>query len=156
MKVTICGGEIQVDAEDRGMVENQGWSVRRRTQHDRPYVQVQRCCNGKWQQLARVLMQPEPAQKVVNLNGDRLDFRKDNLRACTPREARVLGEAFAEKGTSVEWRADRKRWCVRHQINGKAIEVASLLDKDDAKSVALTFGRCLAEAVRRSLAGAKL
>lgn len=153
MKIRIAGGEIEIDAEDRGIVEGHGWVVCRKTQHGRPYVQVQRWNKDrKCEQLARVVMDPSGERVVVHLNGDRLDFRRDNLVVVTRRQARLLGERFEESGVSVEWRADWGLWCVRHQIGGEVVQIVALQDETDARSVAVGVGRVLADVLRRTLA----
>lgn len=114
--VPLTQGQVtRVDDDDYALLSQHRWYARRR--RNGTYYAVRRGKVGdgtsKNIYLHRFLLTPADDQEVDHINGDTLDNRRENLRACTrAQNARNLPKRKA--GTSqwkgVRWRKESRKW----------------------------------------------
>lgn len=84
--------------------------------------------------LHRLILQAEAGFDVDHKNGNTLDNRRNNLRACTRSQNRANQRLTC--GTSrykgVSWKSNKRRWRATIRINGKGIHLGQFRSERDA------------------------
>jgi hypothetical protein len=84
--------------------------------------------------MHRLLLLPDDGQEVDHVNGDRLDNRRANLRACTSSQNHCNRAAMA--GTSrykgVSWEQHAARWVAQIKRHRKRIFLGYFTDEEEA------------------------
>jgi AP2 domain. len=94
--------------------------------------------NGKEKRvfLHRVIMNcHDISLDVDHIFHNRIDFRKSELRVCTPQQNtwnRGISKNNTSGITGVDWRKSRKKWRASMERDGKFISLGSFTNKEDA------------------------
>ncbi len=106
------------------------WKWHANNQHGNWYA-----INPKMGRMHRFVMNNPIDLEVDHLNGDGLDNRRCNLRACTHSQNMMNQKAKTcqtSKYKGVWWQKDRKKWVSSIRLNQQKIYVGSFLDEGDA------------------------
>lgn len=121
-----------VDNEDAERVLKHTWWLDRlgRPQTDIKYKRVL---------IGRFIMVPQEDKVVDHINGNVLDNRKINLRACTRFENQRNRTKLNKNSTSgyrgITWDKERKKWVAQLSLNYKHIFLGRFEDLEDAREV---------------------
>lgn len=128
------GKRTLVDDEDYEYLKQWKWYFGSRYAQRQEYLGK---INGKYQQKT-VYMHRELCssdEDVDHINGDTLDNRRSNLRACTHQQ-NSYNQKLRKSNTSgykgVSWHKQRKKWVVQLQYNGKKLHLGLFTDIEDA------------------------
>lgn len=94
--------------------------------------------------MHRLIIKPQPSEHVDHINRDKIDNRRQNLRACTV--SQNLRNAFRNKTSSgfkgVSFHKGSKRFIARICVNGSIINLGSFLD---AREAAMSYNKAASE-----------
>jgi hypothetical protein len=121
-----------VDEEDFDELIKFNWSVVRSRDGKRIYAK--RTFNGKNQYLHRLLAKTPPGLVTDHINGDTLDNRKNNLRACThstnQHNKSVPGHSSIFRGVS--WNKNSLKFEARLRAYGETYHLGYFIDEKEA------------------------
>ena len=122
-----------VDEEDAAGVAGYGWCV---TSLGYVVARVQ----GRVVLLGRFLLQPPADLTVIHLNGDLLDFRRENLRAVDwstmmQRQRKRPGSTSTYKGVQLHQKSGRWRAIIWHRELGRNVHLGYFEDEVEAARV---------------------
>lgn len=134
---TADGTEILVDDADYAWLSQWKWHVLR--PDGRPYAARRepgtRRKRGAYIFMHRTIVMPDPGLQVDHINGNTLDNRRENLRACTPSQNSM--NTRARKGCrsrfkGVCWRTDWRGWKARITAGGKVHHLGLFKTEEEA------------------------
>lgn len=135
-KIKLNNGRVAlVDDEDFDALTNIKWVVTPKggTAYARGYVRV-RGVGVIAVLMHRYILDPPGKYVVDHINGDGLDNRRENLRACTHTEnlqnMRKLGGSSSYRG--VHWDSRRERWVASIRVSGKKTSIGAFEDEVQA------------------------
>lgn len=119
-----------VDAEDGVGVAGYGWCV-----NNQGYVVAR--VQGRVVLLGRFLLQPPADLTVIHLNGDLLDFRRENLRAVEwstmmQRQKKRAGATSRFKGVQLHQKSGRWRALIWRRELGRNLHLGYFEDEVEA------------------------
>ena len=119
---------VLVDDEDYDIVRQHAWYL-----HPLGYIAGK--ANGKRTYLHRFIMKPLPGKVIDHINGDKLDNRRCNLRACEVKE-NVRNASRPSNNTSgytgVSFRKDRNVYRANIMVDRKQIHLGHYKTIDGA------------------------
>lgn len=126
-QVLVNVGDLEQLAEHEWRINSQGY----------PFTYL----DGRPQQMARFLMQPQENQVVIYLNHDRTDCRRENLRVVGYRHLGKHANRYrtfsgVSKYRGVTYDARHDRWVARIYPNRRCV---SLRLHDDERDAAYTY-----------------
>jgi len=90
--------------------------------------------DGKFRQVSmhRVIADTPEGLVTDHINGDKLDNRSENLRACSHAENTAYKKPKTTKPKGVYWNKTRKNWLASIRVNGVLIYLGRFKDQVDA------------------------
>lgn len=132
MQVELTQGKVAlIDAEDAALVNQYKWCA---VSNDGNWY-AKAWVDGKTCYMHRLLLQPPEGTVTDHINGDGLDNRRSNLRACSHRINMV--NRGADKGGSsrykgVNWHKSTSTWMARLMVKGRRIFLGRYKDEIEA------------------------
>jgi len=107
------GERAIINAQDWGMVNNYNWTL-----HSSGYAQAK--IKGQTVLMHQLIM-GFPGGDIDHINLNKLDNRRENLRACNRSQNKANEEkrngAFTSDFKGVDWRGDCKKWRATIRVN---------------------------------------
>ena len=121
------GLSVQVDSPDYDALSKFKWCAVRLGRRKQPYAA--RGVNKRLVLMHRVLMNPKQGQRVDHRNGDTLDNRRENLRACSHQENSFNKKRTTKQGgrptglRGICWHNRLKKWQASICLNGRKVHL---------------------------------
>jgi hypothetical protein len=139
-RIPLTQGQFAlVDDDDFERVNQYKWQAQW-SPHTHSFSAVRRDYKDdpKRVEMNRFILNAPPDKKVDHRNRDRLDNRKENLRACTSSQnnanaGKYRNSASRFKGVTLDKRTSR--WRARIQIDGKSITLGTYITEEEAARV---------------------
>jgi len=123
--------EFKYSNDDSTLVDSYSWSI-----DGRGYAIA--TIEGKIKKLHRMIMGEPEGMEVDHINGNKLDNRRENLRAVTKNQNQ-WNRATNVNSTSgfrgIGWVKSASKWRVRIQVDGNQISLGRYFDLADAIDV---------------------
>lgn len=131
-KIELTQGQVAlVDDADFGRVSEHSWCVDKHSNTNYAMTRI----NGKTVRMHRfVLALFDADDHVDHINGNGLDNRRENLRACLVYQnaSRQRGKGGTSRHKGVYWDRQRGRWAARIQVRGKSKFLGRFDREEDA------------------------
>ncbi len=134
---TANGTEVLVDDADYAWLSQWRWHILR--PKGRPYAARResgtRKKRGAYIYMHQAIAMPSPGLQVDHVNGNTLDNRRKNLRACTRSQNNMNTrprKGCRSRFKGVCWRADRHRWKARITAGGKVSHLGLFETEEEA------------------------
>lgn len=132
MEFILNGKTIYFDEEDKNIVFKHSWYLQR-CGGTKYYVAHGGSKNRIW--LHREIIKPQDNQIVDHINGNPLDNRRLNLRACNTKQNNRNSTIHKDNKSGfkgVHYMKDRNKWASQIRVDGKKINLGFYKDKIEA------------------------
>lgn len=135
METKIDGYTIQIDAEDLPLIEAYRWYFRKQDSY--VYRTVRTKERNKTIYLHREIIKTPKGMLTDHVNGDRLDYRKSNLRACSSSEnnqnrGRMTNNTLGVTGLSFYPKKAYNQWRATIMFSGAFVHLGYFQTKEEA------------------------
>lgn len=121
-----------IDAVDADLVLVHRWHVKKSTEGTKLYAVA--TIDGKTVKMHRFLLQPNDDELVDHRDGDGLNNRRNNLRACTPRQNNLNRPKY--RGSSqykgVSYKQSNRQWVACVKVQNRSIHLGLFSNEVDA------------------------
>ena len=137
MIIKIKGYDVEIDAEDAERVQAHSWWVSSSPETDGRVLCFTTTINKKKVKLHRFIMGAPPGQVVDHWDGNRLNNKKSNLRACSisQNSKNVKMSTHNKSGyRGVSWSKEVKKWRATISLECKQLHLGYFDSAEEASA----------------------
>jgi hypothetical protein len=131
--VRVQGCFVEIDKSDLPVIRSRRWRVAHR--EGRSYVVAGGGKRGAVVSLHRAILNPPPGVPVDHINGDGLDNRRSNLRACSTAENVRNSRKYAAHRATSKFKGvclDRGKYRAQIALPGRKLNLGRFASEEEA------------------------